>query len=1186
MRRFEYIEGTSAKFWEIDRTDGSVEFTVVWGRIGTAGQTQTKSFASPEKATLEYTKLIAEKVKKGYGEVAAAASSGNAAPKPKVPTPKPQPVVKSEEPSTTPSEAEVADEAAPADTDQPGVVAAVPAVELPDPADEDQLFWTAELALRTWASRGSERASGTRPLRTVEAATKALARDYQYRVGNAAATVEAALSPGASVAQMAELLNLVPAYAEPIALVHGVAATMEALALVQPSQYHPGMYGVEQLVRLGDRIACAPNPEYLGWVEAARTIEKKSGRPLTFLAFLFPTEDFATPLADRSSDPDLMHVRSAMPTAATAYELHGYSYGSTTKCTNAHALLHRFGLDAVPLLIETPVDIGDWSKNRDELLAHCGTDQAFSALIAHMDEKNAQSALMRACEFQPHRGVRLLSVVRGKNESLAQLRLKTIERRWPGILRHHLASASGDSARMLRSIVDAVTVAEADATTLPPVLQSPPWKGKRTRLEQPVLDVTVPAPEPTIAWKPGEKQKLTAGYDWSPFRHHGSKAANRKAMEQSIAAPTIEPGYLHYLDSDLQSQALQRDPNMSGWQIAVDISRIAAKHGLEALPFLVKCANAAPGKSITALAAVGSVELAPAAATAFSLKSAKRAGLAWLFRHPDHAIAGLIPSALTKPGKTRVVAERALRMLAAGGSRDEILAAAFAAGDDVGNAITLALDCDPLAILPAKIPSPPSWCSLAGLAPLLLQKGGGRVPEFAVETVLVMLQISTPDEPYAGLDIVSEAITPASLEAFSWSVFESWRGAGYPKDGGWTLTQLGVLGGDHAARQLAPYIRVWPGEAAHARAVTGLDVLAAIGTDVSLMHLNRISETAKFKGLKENAKERITAIAESRGLTQEELADRLVPDLGLDSDGSLSLDFGPRRFRVGFDELLAPTVRDEAGAVLRSLPKPNAKDDPEKAKAASDRWKALKKDATEASKVQMRRIELAMSIRRRWDAATFQLVFVDHPLMFHVARRLVWSVFDADDRVVASFRIAEDRTLANADDDTFVLPETTEDNGLRIGIPHPMQLDDATLAAFGNVFADYEILQPFPQLGRDRFVLTDDEGKKKKLERFTDIRCHFGKILALEYKGWQKGAPQDAGVVHTMAKPLSDGRWIQLQLTEGLWVGLMSETPEQNLGPLFIVDESDSWTNEGIAAFASVDPVEMSEVLRDFELMR
>ena len=65
-RRFEFTEGNSKKFWEIGQ-NGS-EMTVRYGRIGTQGQTQTKTFADDARAAREVQKLIAEKVKKGYTE--------------------------------------------------------------------------------------------------------------------------------------------------------------------------------------------------------------------------------------------------------------------------------------------------------------------------------------------------------------------------------------------------------------------------------------------------------------------------------------------------------------------------------------------------------------------------------------------------------------------------------------------------------------------------------------------------------------------------------------------------------------------------------------------------------------------------------------------------------------------------------------------------------------------------------------------------------------------------------------------------------------------------------------------------------------------------------------------------------------------------------------------------------------
>jgi DNA ligase-1 len=67
-RRFEFVEGNSAKFWEIS-TNGA-DVSVTFGRLGTNGQTQTKTLPDAEAAAKHVDKLIGEKTKKGYQEVA------------------------------------------------------------------------------------------------------------------------------------------------------------------------------------------------------------------------------------------------------------------------------------------------------------------------------------------------------------------------------------------------------------------------------------------------------------------------------------------------------------------------------------------------------------------------------------------------------------------------------------------------------------------------------------------------------------------------------------------------------------------------------------------------------------------------------------------------------------------------------------------------------------------------------------------------------------------------------------------------------------------------------------------------------------------------------------------------------------------------------------------------------------
>ena len=69
-RRFEMVEGSASKFWEI-RVEGAT-FTVTYGKIGTAGTSKTTTAASPEAAAAEADKLVREKTKKGYQELGAA----------------------------------------------------------------------------------------------------------------------------------------------------------------------------------------------------------------------------------------------------------------------------------------------------------------------------------------------------------------------------------------------------------------------------------------------------------------------------------------------------------------------------------------------------------------------------------------------------------------------------------------------------------------------------------------------------------------------------------------------------------------------------------------------------------------------------------------------------------------------------------------------------------------------------------------------------------------------------------------------------------------------------------------------------------------------------------------------------------------------------------------------------------
>ncbi len=733
---------------------------------------------------------------------------------------------------------------------------------------------------------------------------------------------------------------------------------------------------------------------------------------------------------------------------------------------------------------------------------------------------------------------------------------------------------------------------EATAEELPPVLRTPPWTIK-VKVTPPVVVTLSPLPfKEEIAWKPGEEAKRKSGPTW--LAEQPEKLAENLAIIHAQSATTTAVNERSWnmqnavIFTYLPKTALLALPNTIelsrfNWSYYDVIGTLIARHGLEVLGFALRAADVETVGAVEALVRVRSPRVAPLMADAYArLKKARPTALEWLLAFPEAAAVGLVPLALGEPGKTRASAETALRLLSQRGARAAIEDVAKRYGALAESGMRAVLDFDPLRTFPAKLPKLPAFWNAGAFTRPLLRDRKKALPLSAMDALGTMLAFTSPDDLYAGIPLVREACDPASLGEIAWDLFQAWLVSGAASKEQWAFVALGFLGDDDCARKLTPLVRAWPGEAAHARAVLGLDVLARIGSDVALMHLHGIAQKLKFKGLQEKAREKIDQIAEVRGLTTEQLADRLVPDLGLEDDGTLVLDFGSRSFRVVFDESLKPALMDGDGKRLPDLPKPKQTDDAEKSKASTDTWKALKKDAKTIASGQILRLEIAMCAQRRWPSDVFRRFLVEHPLLVHVVRRLLWGVYDSSGKLGSTFRVAEDRSFADAKDNAFDL-----EDGALVGLVHRLDMSDATAAAWGQIFADYEVLQPFVQLSRETAVPTPAEKGGQKLERVVGLTVPTGKVLGLDNRGWRRGPAQDGGVVCWYEKALSGGRLATLDLDPGIFTGMISEAPEQKLGVLQITKGESAWygQNESLP-LGDLSPIDFSELLRDLDSLR
>ncbi|HAN4046420.1 TPA: WGR and DUF4132 domain-containing protein [Escherichia coli] len=1260
MRHFIYQDEKSHKFWAVEQQGN--ELHINWGKVGTNGQSQVKSFADAAAAEKAGLKLIAEKVKKGYVEQAKDNSL---------------------QPSQTVTDSLKVADLSTIIQEQPSFVAETRAADkntdavLPWLAKDIAVVFPPEVVHTTLSHRRFpgvpvQQADKLTQLRRLACSVSqrdnktatfdfsACSLEWQNTVAQAISQIDGLKTtqlPSPVMAVLTALEMKCTRYKEredvmdQIIQEGGLEYATDVIIHLQQISIEWD-YVNNNIVFLSSGIS----PDYLQQYSsfelrlrkhlslAEESLWQKCAQKLIaaiphipewrqpLIALLLPEKpeiahEISQRLLGQKKLPSLEwlkivatdeHILASLEKYHEPYAIFDdYYCGAIWSAT----VLQEQGVTALPRF--APYAASDYCA---DVLRHINHPFALTLLIRVAGHtKRCHDRMTKACAAFPHAALAALAeLLVQKEENSWRIMLMTMLISQPTLAEQVIPWLSTPAVAVLKSCQQQLTQPSnhASADLLPAIVVSPPWLSKKKKSPIPVLDLAPLNLESICTITDTEAKEFQTHWDWEP--HKPSEGA--KNFLYSL-------GYRRW-DFDTYKYIGASDSAIDAWEredFATLIQMFKAHHApyqgewhLNSLPFLpmqkaIKLWEFLSKEPHTAIKPVmlylrlagmsgflhsfsrypqegfavanyfAATELAPAVARAFNkLKTLRQDASSWLLKYPEHAITGLLPAALGKTGEAQDNARAALRMLTENGHQPLLQEIARRYNQpEVTDAVNALLALDPLDNHPTKTPTLPTFYQPSLWTRPLLKANAQSLPDSALLHLGEMLRFPQEEALYPGLLQVKDACTTDSLAEFAWDLFTAWQTAGAPSKESWAFTALGVLGNDDTARKLTPLIRAWPGESQHKRATVGLDILAAIGSDIALMQLNGIAQKLKFKALQERAKEKIANIAESRELTVAELEDRLAPDLGLDDNGSLLLDFGPRQFTVSFDETLKPFVRDASGSRLKDLPKPNKSDDELQANNAVNRYKLLKKDARTVAAQQVARLESAMCLRRRWSPENFQLFLVEHPLVRHLTRRLIWGVYSAENQLLACFRVAEDNSYSTADDDLFTLPE----GDISIGIPHVLEISPTDAAAFGQLFADYELLPPFRQLDRNSYALTEAERNASELTRWAGRKCPSGRVMGLANKGWMRGEPQDGGWIGWMIKPL--GRWsLIMEIDEGFAVGMSPAelSAEQLLSKLWLWEgkaESYGWGSNSTqeAQFSVLDAITASELINDIEAL-
>ncbi|MGK5023652.1 DUF4132 domain-containing protein [Janthinobacterium sp. RB2R34] len=511
-------------------------------------------------------------------------------------------------------------------------------------------------------------------------------------------------------------------------------------------------------------------------------------------------------------------------------------------------------------------------------------------------------------------------------------------------------------------------------------------------------------------------------------------------------------------------------------------------------------------------------------------------------------------------------------------SRETVSATLMAALETLGADLAPRLHPDKLLAealkgLKARAPAGLDWFPFETLPACTWHDGAPVEPDIIRWWVVLACKLKEPGgngllARYLGL------LSPAGRAALGEQVLRAF--IAYDESRGSVIGEKGILAlaahapGPVAVSLLQAYMRAFHVRRAQIEAM--LEGLA-VGMDPAVIQLLLgVSRRYRTASVQDKARELVEQIAERRGWSEDQLADRTVPTGGLDDDGRLELDYGGRQFVVTLDAALKPVLRNADGKEVKALPEPRHGDDADSIKEAKQALTSCKKELKQVLDMQTARLYDAMCTDRSWPVDEWQAYLAGHPIVARLVQRLLWLAQDAEGALQV-VRPTEDGSLIDLDDQEVALaPAST------LRLAHASLLDAGDAAAWQRHLKDYKVKPLFEQLQRaspaaDLLTGIDIGERVGWVSDAYTLRGAFGKL------GYQRAQAEDGGIFDHYFKEFSGAGMRVVIHFSG------NALPEDNLPAavkeLSFERLSGPWKQRAVSP-AQVPPVLLAEAYNDY----
>jgi hypothetical protein len=256
-----------------------------------------------------------------------------------------------------------------------------------------------------------------------------------------------------------------------------------------------------------------------------------------------------------------------------------------------------------------------------------------------------------------------------------------------------------------------------------------------------------------------------------------------------------------------------------------------------------------------------------------------------------------------------------------------------------------------------------------------------------------------------------------------------------------------------------------PGIGPRAAAVAGacLYALKMMPNLHSVAQIERIRLNVKQPTYLKGIEQALNEIAQRTGMSREDLEELTVPTFHLES-GHVRHTFGSEVAELKLEGLKVHVQWYDASGKSRKSASTEVK---RTHKTELKELTRLCNDIEHMLIAQRDRLERLALSERQWTLSEWRERYLEHPLVGHLAKRLLWR-FTSEGQIVDAIYFG--KQFINADDQPQQLPHNAQ-----VSLWHPIFSSAVEIQAWRLWLEEHRVTQPFKQAHREIYLLTDAE---------------------------------------------------------------------------------------------------------------